>query len=313
MVDKMTRRSAGKIESSTERGRPRRRISERPVAPQPLSPYGNDNEPPNPIDGNPAPRREPRSLLERLEEAMQERPQPQDSIGTLDEVADEIFEDADTCSISSSRPSSPTEEGWENVQSHMLASQRRGDSYLFPGTWPAALADTSQALRGINAATSSYFAALSQSGIGRATSSISTAALSSTNSAALALTAWGLAKTGFGIHELPRPLKKWVMAKEARETRRMQKEARRRRREVGSGVFEDGGGNFVLGTREMVGEGGGDGWEVQELREREEVVDGSEGEDVGVMALRQLDIDDDEDEGDGMLMGLNFEDDEHED
>ncbi|KAI2478199.1 hypothetical protein Ptr902_10394 [Pyrenophora tritici-repentis] len=301
MVDKMTRRN-------TERGRPQRRTSERPLAPELPSPYSNDNATPNFFDGNTAPRQEPRSRLELLEEALQDRVQPQDSIGELEEVADEIFEDADDCSISSSRPASPTEQDWEEVESDIPSSQHHGESYLFPGTWPAALSETTQALREINAATSSYFTALSQSGIGRATSSISTAALSSTNSAALVLTTWGLAKTGFGTHELPRPLQKWVMAKEEREKRRVQKEARKRRIEMGSGVFEDGGGSFVLGTRE----GGADLWEVQGLRESEEVVDESEGEDAAITALRKLDCDEEDEEG-GMLMGLNFEDEEDED
>ncbi|KAI0580507.1 hypothetical protein Alg130_07045, partial [Pyrenophora tritici-repentis] len=115
MVDKMTRRN-------TERGRPQRRTSERPLAPELPSPYSNDNATPNFFDGNTAPRQEPRSRLELLEEALQDRVQPQDSIGELEEVADEIFEDADDCSISSSRPASPTEQDWEEVESDIPSS-----------------------------------------------------------------------------------------------------------------------------------------------------------------------------------------------
>jgi len=104
-------------------------------------------------------------------------------------------------------------------------------------------------------------------------------------------------------------MQKWVQAKEERERKRMQKENRKRRQNVEVGVFEDDRGSFVLDTREKVideVEGDGDGWEVQELRDRE-AADESEGEDSGDALLRALDLDD-EDDGDAMLTGLNFED-----
>jgi len=118
-----------------------------------------------------------------------------------------------------------------------------------------------------------------------------------------------LAKTGFGAHELPWPMQKWVQAKEERERKRRQKENRKRRQNVGDGVFEDDRGSFVLDTREKVideVEGDGDGWEVQELRDRE-AADESEGEDSGDALLKALNLDD-EDDGEAMLREFNFQD-----
>jgi len=106
-------------------------------------------------------------------------------------------------------------------------------------------------------------------------------------------------------------MQKWVQAKAERDRKRRQKETRRRRQNVGDGVFEDERGSFVLDTREKVSdeaEGDGDVWEVQELRDRE-TIDESEGEDNGDALLRVLDFDD-EDDGDAMLRGLDFDDEE---
>ncbi|RMZ71482.1 hypothetical protein GMOD_00006599 [Pyrenophora seminiperda CCB06] len=259
-----------------------------------------------------------------LEEAMQERPPPQKPIRRREEATEEFFEDADDCALDSSPPP-PNNEEWEDLSSDNPTLPNQGsESYLFPGTWPAALSDTAQALREVNAATASYVTALTRSGIGRATCSIGTAALATTNTAAFALTSWGLAKTGFGSNDLPRPLHKWLQAKEEREKRRKRKEQRKRNQEVGNGVFEDGEGSFTLGTREKVedaSEGYEGEWEARELRGMEAAVE-SEGEDNAIASLKELDFDeeeveeeydseedDEEDENEpSVLMGFNFQD-----
>jgi len=122
MVDKMLRPSASRNANGIEKDRLRKRISERPVAPQPPSPYEKDNETDNAVSGNTAPRREPHSRLELLEEALQERARarPQKSSIRLEEVTKDSFEDVDDYSFRS--PPSPADnEEWEQVADDMSA------------------------------------------------------------------------------------------------------------------------------------------------------------------------------------------------
>ncbi|KAF1942749.1 hypothetical protein EJ02DRAFT_454051, partial [Clathrospora elynae] len=125
-------------------------------------------------------------------------------------------------------------------------------SYPFPGTWPAALQETTSAFSQVTLATKSYASALTSSGFGKASWSIGAAALSSTNKYALSLTSWGLLKTGLMPGELPARVKKWVRhndeAKRRVELKMMKK---KRRRGMGEPLtFGDERGAFVLDMHE---------------------------------------------------------------
>jgi hypothetical protein len=150
--------------------------------------------------------------------------------------------------------SSSASSEWEDLPSPTSTSLPTATP--FPGTWPAALHDTSIALSQVSSATISYASGIASSGIGRASWSIGTAALSSTNKAALSFTAWGMARTGVMTNELPTPIRRWVQGKQERDRRRRRAEQRqreRRRREAMrlDGSFRDGRGEFVLETHEM--------------------------------------------------------------
>jgi len=108
--------SASRNANGTEKDHPRKRISERPVAPQPPSPY--DNEMNNALSDNIAPRREPHSRLELLEEALQERARPQKSSIRREEVTKDSFEDVDDYSFGTPSPPADNEE-WEQVPDDM--------------------------------------------------------------------------------------------------------------------------------------------------------------------------------------------------
>ena len=120
MVDKFLRPSASRKANGTEKDRRRSKISERPVAPEPPSPYSNENETNNTLNGNTVPHREPRSRLELLEEALQERPRPQRSTKRREELAKDSFEDIDDHSFDSSPPPADNED-WEQVPDDMSA------------------------------------------------------------------------------------------------------------------------------------------------------------------------------------------------
>lgn len=99
-------------------------------------------------------------------------------------------------------------------------------------------------------------------------------------------------KTGYGAHELPRPLQRWAQAGEERERRRRDKGWGRERGEKGDGLFEDDEGSFVLGTRERVGdEVEGDEWKVQEFRDGE-MIDRSKRKQRGDTLVRVFEFDD---------------------
>ncbi|KAL1799666.1 hypothetical protein ACET3X_000008 [Alternaria dauci] len=97
---------------------------------------------------------------------------------------------------SPSSPLSPTNsEEWENLP-EPTSTTPLPSTPPFPGTWSAALHDTTAALTQVSYASRSFGAALTKSGIGKASRSVGTAALSSTNQAALAVASWGIKKTG---------------------------------------------------------------------------------------------------------------------
>ncbi|KAI4703750.1 hypothetical protein J4E89_009719 [Alternaria sp. Ai002NY15] len=153
--------------------------------------------------------------------------------------------------------SSSSSSSWEDLPSPQSTSLPTATP--FPGTWPAALHDTSAALSEVSTATLSFASALASSGLGRASWSIGAATLSSTNRAALSFTTWGMEKTGVMPNELPRPMRRWIQGKEDRDRRRRQAEQRRRdrrRRERDGQVFTGGvdeEGGYVLATHEMDG------------------------------------------------------------
>jgi hypothetical protein len=125
-------------------------------------------------------------------------------------------------------------------------------SYDFPGTWLAALHDTSAALSSVGAATSSYASALTRSGIGKAGWSIGSALASTANRNALNVLDWAADRTGTVADQLPRPVGRWL--KSGRERKREVRRARERRGERDV-VFGDREGAFVLETSMVSGSG----------------------------------------------------------
>jgi hypothetical protein len=131
-------------------------------------------------------------------------------------------------------------------------------SYTFPGTWPAALHDTSLALSSVSTATASYATALTHSGVVKAGWSIGSALASSANKSALSIAAWAVDRTGTGTDQLPGLIGGWVSnGKERTEEIRRAEQRRRARRDGGRGImgelqtFGDERGAFVLETGEM--------------------------------------------------------------
>lgn len=102
-------------------------------------------------------------------------------------------------------------------------------SYNFPGTWPAALHDTTTALTQVGSATASYASALTRSGIGRAGWSVGAALASTANRRALSLVDWAADRTGTGADNLPRPIGSWL--KGGRKTKEDRQRAKRKRKE----------------------------------------------------------------------------------
>ncbi|KAH7088124.1 hypothetical protein FB567DRAFT_523726 [Paraphoma chrysanthemicola] len=216
--------------------------------------------------------------------------------------------------------SSTDSEGWSMLEREGNSTSG-ASSYDFPGTWPTAIHDTTTALTQVSTATASYASALTNSGIGRASMSIGTAALSSANKRALSIMSWATDHTGTGVDQLPRPMSKWLKGgrKKIEEQRRAEQriKEKRRRRESGMGssssepmTFGDERGAFVLETAEMssTGEIVGPMTSLQGDGFREAVTRGGEV-DAG-----RVELDDDsgeeseEEEGDGMLRVFQFDD-----
>ncbi|KAF1842178.1 uncharacterized protein K460DRAFT_409596 [Cucurbitaria berberidis CBS 394.84] len=141
-------------------------------------------------------------------------------------------------------------------------------SYDFPGTWDAALHETTSALSQVGVASKSYATALSHSGVGKAGWSIGSALASSANKGALSLATWAVDKVGADTAQLPSPLTTWLgkqdrlneargRAKQAEERRRARKRKGRGREPVLTGedrtplTFGDEQGAFVLETHEL--------------------------------------------------------------
>lgn len=196
---------------------------------------------------------------------------------------------------------------------------QQSPSYPFPGTWSAALQDSNHAITQVSSATFSYASALATSGMGKATLSISAAALSTTNKYAASLTSWGLAKSGFSHNELPTPICKWLTKKEEADKKRSKA---RKKSELTQREFTDAKGRYVLDMHDTDASGdfvrGGDksegkvkeaeeekGWGEQEMR--------SGGPFDDRFAVEDSDESDNEDEGDageddGLVRMFEFDD-----
>ncbi|KAJ5057307.1 hypothetical protein J3E74DRAFT_477299 [Bipolaris maydis] len=185
------------------------------------------------------------------------------------------------------------------LHSPSLTSQ--SPSYPFPGTWSAALQDSNHALTKVGSATVSYATALATSGVGKATLSISAAALSTTNKYAASLTSWGLAKSGFGRNELPAPICKWLTKKEEADKKRSKarNKSEPTQREFtdakgsadkSEGKVEEGGEEAGWGEQEMRGGGPFDDRFAVEYSEESDSEDEEEaGEDDGLVRMFEFD------------------------
>lgn len=219
-------------------------------------------------------------------------------------------EDETTCQPTSASCSCSSSSSWEDL--HSPASTSFQTATPFPGTWPAAVHDTSAALSQVSAATLSYASAIASSGLGRASWSVGTAALSSTNQLALSFTTWGMAKTGVVPNELPAPVRQWIQGREERDRRRRRAEQRRRERRrrdgevVVRGVDEEGG--FVLATHEMDNtlnfEGRGPEGMREDTGEQDKVQELATGE------RQEIEEQEDKYEDDGPIRVFEFDDDE---
>lgn len=226
----------------------------------------------------------------------------------------------------SNHSTSSNEEEWDLLDQDTRPTTTAGPSsatppsYIFPGTWPAALHDTTLALTSVTVATTSYASALTHSGIAKAGWSIGSALASSANSHALKVAAWAVDRTGTGTDQLPRPIRGWLTKGREMEDLRRLAEQRRRARRDGRGrmmseplTFGDERGAFVLETGEMsstgelVGEmrglGGEDGFVATDTKG--EVVDGRE-----VLGERGGDRENEEEveEADGLLRVFELDD-----
>ncbi|KAF1829048.1 hypothetical protein BDW02DRAFT_634748 [Decorospora gaudefroyi] len=161
-------------------------------------------------------------------------------------------------------------EDWQDITHPVPLSLNSPSTYAFPGTWPAALHDTKTALTSVAAATSTYATALSRSGLFKASLSIGSAALSSTNSVAVSVAGWGMRRSGRSGG--------WR----------------------GEERFVDGRGAFVLDTRDGGREvRGEEGWVEQRVRGG-----------VGVRGGYVEDEDEEEEEegvGDGLIRVFEFD------
>jgi hypothetical protein len=151
------------------------------------------------------------------------------------------------------------------VQPNTLTSSPK-PSYDFPGTWPAAIHDTTSALTQVGSATASYATALMQSGIGKAGWSVGTALASTANKHALSLVDWATDHTGTGADQLPQPIAGWLKSGKEKAGERRRAERRKKERLVRrtrgerspdgwdgdrEAVFQDEQGPFALDTSEL--------------------------------------------------------------
>lgn len=274
-----TRKAAG----SSDRGRRQHRTSS--SASRPQQKYERPQESPYSEDGQPHARTRP--LSERPEAPHRRVSEPASRLHTE-------YSQGESFSSEHSTPlkkqSSGTSEEWDMLeeqqqdvfgiplsihapphfryaQSAALASSPT-PSYDFPGTWPAALHDTTSALTQVGSATASYATALTQSGIGKAGWSVGAAFASTANKRALSFVDWATDHTETGADQLPRPIAGWLKSgKEKMEEKRRaerQKRERKARRARGERTpdgwdadrerdqtFQDEQGSFVLETSEM--------------------------------------------------------------
>ncbi|KAG9192997.1 hypothetical protein G6011_11731 [Alternaria panax] len=226
-------------------------------------------------------------------------------------------------------PSSPTSsEDWEQIPEP--TSTTIPTTPPFPGTWPAALHDTTAALTQVSRASWSFGSALTKSGIGKASWSIGAAALSSTNQVTLRVAGWGIKKTGIMPNELPRPVAKWITEKEEKEQRRCRVEERRRKYSVEHGRalqrgFVDNEGEFGIVLHEMDSTMTFEGRGPPGTRDAEPAVDslatahrteneGKNWQEDGINAHQDSPYDegseDEEEEEDGLMRVFEFDDDD---
>lgn len=127
-------------------------------------------------------------------------------------------------------------------------------SYDFPGTWSAAIQDTSAAASTLSEASKSYANALVQSGVGRAGRSVSSAVLNSTGKRASNFAGWVMDRAGVVPNDLPRPLREWLRRKQQREgrsniPRRMGSQAQEPGMEASGPIFmEDENSGWMIDT-----------------------------------------------------------------
>ncbi|KAI4958898.1 hypothetical protein J4E86_002618 [Alternaria arbusti] len=248
-------------------------------------------------------------------EEAQAEPEPRArpaNIRTSTATESRIGADEDETPFQSASASSSSSSSWEDLPSPQTTSLPTATP--FPGTWPAALHDTSAALSEVSTATLSFTSAIASSGLGRASWSIGAATLSSTNRAALSFTAWGMEKTGVMPNELPRPMRRWIQGKEDRDRRRRQAEQRRRERRrrerdgqvLTGGVDEEGG--YVLATHEMDGTLNFEGRGPVDMREEIGKQEGEEGFAAG--GPEEIEERGAEHGDDGLMRVFEFDDDE---
>ncbi|KAI4644666.1 uncharacterized protein J4E78_009485 [Alternaria triticimaculans] len=248
-------------------------------------------------------------------EEAQAEPEPQSrsaNIRTSTAAESQFDAEEDETPSQPASASSSSSSSWEDLPSSATASLPTATP--FPGTWPAAIHDTSAALSEVSTATLSFASALASSGLGRASWSIGAATLSSTNRAALSFTTWGMEKTGVMPNELPAPMRRWIQGKEERDRRRRQAEQRRRdrrRRERDGQVFTGGvdeEGGYVLATHEIDGTLNFEGRGPVDMREER----GGQGEEQEYAAGGPEEIEEREaeHEDDGLTRVFEFDDDE---
>ncbi|KAI4917680.1 hypothetical protein J4E85_009772 [Alternaria conjuncta] len=252
--------------------------------------------------------------LRDFEEAQAE-PEPRArpaNIRTRTAAGPYIDADEDETPSQHASASSSSSSSWEDLPSPQTTSLPTATP--FPGTWPAALHDTSAALSEVSTATLSFASAIATSGLGRASWSIGAATLSSTNRAALSFTTWGMEKTGVMPNELPAPMRRWIQGKEDRDRRRRQAEQRRRerRRRERDGVVFTGGvdeeGGYVLATHEMDGTLRFEGRGPVDMREETGEQEGEQ--ECGAGGPEEVEEREAEHEDDGLTRVFEFDDEE---
>ena len=226
--------------------------------------------------------------------------QNQSNFETFEHQSDSIFRSGES-------PSNSSEE-WEVLTRHdddgfpPTEPSIPPPSYDFPGTWQAAMHDTSTALSSVSTATASYATAIQQSGLGKAGMSVGTALLSSTNKGALSIVSWAADRTGTGPDSLPRPVAGWLKSgrEKMEEAEKARQRRARRRQGLSEEFFPNGRSVALLETMEMRvdedshllgGETEGDWVDeeglVEALRE-----DGEEEEGEGERLVRLFEFDD---------------------